>query len=523
MIKDEKSKQGRTYYSIKNSAIASIAQLISVLLSFVTRTIFITKLGAEYLGVNGLFSNVLMMLSLAEMGVGTAIIYALYKPLAENDERTTSALMNLYGRLYKIIGTFILIVGLSIVPFLNNLIKDDASIPNLEVIYIIFLANSVISYFYAYKGSIILADQKGYINNLNTTYFLVAQNIVQIMIIAMTSNYYLYLITQFFFTFASNIVISIKADKLYSYLKKNKSEELDYMQKKNIYKNVLAMMSSKLGSVIVNGTDNLLISAFIGVYSVGLYSNYKLIVNTVKTLFSQTISAITASVGNLTAIENKQKAIGVYNKVYFINFFISFIGAASLFNLINPFVSIWIGSRYLLSSSIVAIIVVNFYIIQMRQPAQMFINTFGLFWHIKWKAIVEAIVNLIVSLFFVSTLKLGIVGILMGTFISNLATSVWWEPYVAFKYGLMLPVKSYYKSYLIDSVVCILNVWIIKLVISLNMYDGLMGFIVNIALTWFISLIVFVIVYGRRAEFKYCIGIANSVIKNKIAKFNSRV
>lgn len=287
----------RTYKSLKNTSIALVAQIFSVVLSFITRTIFIHSLGVGYLGLNGLFSNILSMLSLAEMGIGTAIVYEMYKPLATNDEPKTAAFMNLYRSLYKYIGFFIAVVGASLIPYLDVFINDSPDVSNIEYIYILFLANAVLSYFFTYLRSIIIADQKAYISNINTIIFLVIQNIFQILSLIIFKNYYLYLIIQIVCTVLSNVEISIRANKLFPYLKKYKREKITKAEQIGLFKNVIGMMSAKIGAIVVNGTDNLLISAFVGLSSVGLYSNYTLIVNTVKTLFVQSISAITASVG----------------------------------------------------------------------------------------------------------------------------------------------------------------------------------------------------------------------------------
>lgn len=304
--------QSRTEHSIRNTTVALVTQIVSVVLSFVTRTIFIKKLNVDYLGINGLFSNILTMLSLAEMGVGTAIIYAMYKPLAEKNEKKISALMNLYERLYRIIGLVVAGIGLALVPFLNVFIRQRPAIPYLEGVYLLYLSNTVLSYFFTFKRSIVIADQQGYLSNLNTTNFLILQNIAQIILLLVTGNYYLFLITQIVCTVMSNVVISRKVDRMYPYLKKYKNETLTKSDKQSIWKSVAGMMSSKLGAAVVNGTDNLLISAFVGVYSVGLYSNYKLIVNTVKTLFVQCVSSVTASVGNLNATESRQKSSEIF-------------------------------------------------------------------------------------------------------------------------------------------------------------------------------------------------------------------
>ncbi|MCU7745540.1 hypothetical protein N7983_20440 [Priestia megaterium] len=506
----------RTYKSFKNSIVAIIAQLLSILLSFITRTFFIKYLGVEYLGVNGLFTNILTILSLAELGVGTAIIYSMYKPLANSNDTKVAALMNLYAKLYRYIGIFIGTVGIILIPFLNIFIKDAPNIPNLELIYVLYLLNTTISYFFTFKRSIIIADQYGYINKFNIILFSIIQNGIQIILLVKTSNFYLFLCVQIACTLLSNIFISIKADKMYPYLKKYKKIKVDTKEKKSIFKNIVAMMSHKLGSVVVSGTDNLLISAFVGISSVGIYSNYILVSNTIKAITLQGMDAVTASIGNLTATESTSHSYNVFKKVYFINYIITFYAAVFLYTLINPFISLWIGKGYLLSQHIVLMIVITFYIVQMRQPSIVYINAYGLFWKIKWKSIVEAIINLIVSMTLVAEFNMGIFGILLGTMISNLFTNLWWEPHVVFKYGFNRNSYDYFKTYIIDSLVFVFTVILINRVCESFRLGIGMQILFNFGITSVIATLVLLIVYARKNEFKYFVGIINSMLKTLI-------
>ncbi|MFE0562557.1 lipopolysaccharide biosynthesis protein [Priestia megaterium] len=508
----------RTYKSFKNSVVAMTAQLLGILLSFITRTFFIKYLGVEYLGVNGLFTNILTILSLAELGVGTAIIYSMYKPLASGDNIKVAALMNLYAKLYRYIGIFIGMVGIILIPFLNTFIKDAPNISNLELIYVLYLLNTAVSYFFTFKRSIIIADQYGYINKFNVVLFSIVQNGIQIIILVETRNFYLFLCAQIICTILSNIFISIKADKMYPYLKKYKKVKVSTEEKKNIFKNILAMMSHKLGSVVVSGTDNLLISAFVGISSVGLYSNYVLVSNTLKAITLQGIDAVTASIGNLTATESKKHSYSVFKKVYFINYIITFYAAVFLYTLINLFISLWIGEEYLLSENIVLMIVINFYIVQMRQPSIVYINAYGLFWKIKWKSIVEAIINLIVSMVLVARFDMGIFGILLGTMISNLFTNLWWEPYVVFKYGFNRNSYEYFKTYVMDSFIFVLTIILINKVCESLRLDIGMQILVIFVIDSIIATFVLIVIYSKKDEFKYSLGIFKLLIKAIIKK-----
>ena len=223
--------RGRTENSIRNTSVAIIGQMISVIGSFVVRTVFIKYLGNSYLGLNGLFSNILSLLSFAELGFGTAIVYAMYKPIAENDEKRISAFMNFYARIYRGIGCFILIGGLVLVPFLDFFIGDGsqipAGLPPIGIIYILYLLNTALSYFFNYKRSIITASQNGYLDSINQLSFVLLRNLFQLGALVIFRSFVLYLVVQIGCTFLGNFFISLKGDKIYPYLKKNKNEKLE--------------------------------------------------------------------------------------------------------------------------------------------------------------------------------------------------------------------------------------------------------------------------------------------------------
>lgn len=511
----------RMQNSIRNTSIAIISQIIMVMISFITRTIFIKTLGAEYLGVNGLFTNILSILSFAELGIGTAIVYAMYKPLAEKNQKKISALMNMYAKSYKLIGVFIGLVGLSIVPLLDFFIKDKPNINNLSYIYILFLMNSVISYFFAYKRSLIIASQNGHINTLNQVKFTIIQCIMQIIVLYKFGNYILYLIVQIVITLLSNFTISIKVDKMFPYLNENKYEKLDSGSKKSIYKNILAMMFHKLGGIIVTGTDNLLISKFVGVYSVGIYSNYTLVINTIQRLIMQGINSLSASIGNLTAIESSEKSYDIFKKLLFINFIIATFFSAILSVTINPFINIWLGKTYLVKYSLIVVLIINFWITQMRQTSIAYVESYGLFWHIKWKSLLEGIINIIFSIIFIKYFNLGVTGVILGTIFSNVFTNVWWEPYVVYKYGFDIDKNEYwiiYSKYMITSIISIfINVYVCSYLSESNFLDIVMRGCISMVITFATIFIIF----NKDQNLNFTIKLITNIIKK--IKINTRI
>ena len=500
----------RTENSIRNTVYGLGGQLLGVIFSFASRTLFIYILGANYLGVNGLFGNILSMLSLAELGVGSAIIYSMYKPLAENDEGKIKAIMGLYATAYRIIGCAVALLGISLLPFLNFLIRDKPKIPNLSIIYLLFLGNSVITYFFAYKSSLIMADQKNYINTINQVRFTFAQNIIQMTLLFITKNYLLYLTVQVIVSFFMNYSISKKADKMYPFLKNGKKEYLDKECKKSIFKNTGAMMSHKVGGVVVNSTDNILISTFVGVYWVGLYSNYVMIIGMINGILSQIFTALTASVGNLNAIESDKKSYDVFNILFFMNFWVYGFCSICLLILFNPFIIVWLGSKYIMNDYVVIMIVVNFFVMGMRQTVLLYNTTLGLFWNYRFKPWFEAVINLIASIILLK--KFGIAGVFLGTFISTMTTSFWVEPYILYKRGFKMPIKLYFVNYIRYTVITIIATIIAQLICSYFITFTILSLACKALICLIIPNLLFVVLFYKTKEFKHLQKMVNSML-----------
>ena len=435
----------RTKNSFFNFLANTGSQIVNIILSFVTRTVFIYMLGQEYLGINGLFGNILTVLNLAELGIGTAMIYHIYKPVADEDEREQQKLMNMYRRLYTIVALVIAACGLCLTPFLDYLIKDKPDIPGLTAIYLLYLFNTVSSYFFSYKRAIIEAHQKAYINTIITTFLMTAQFLLQIVILLITRNFIAYLLVQIACNVLTNVVISIQADRMYPYLKADRKSLPEEGVRKSIYKNIGAMFLHRLGDVVVNNTDNLLMSAFVGIYQVGIYSNYIMIQSSVNTILNGVVGAVTASVGNLNTENDKESLFRVYKIMLFLGFWIFGYAAVTFMVMYNPFILTWAGSSYLFETKIVLAIVAIFYVNGMRKITITFRDAMGLYWYDRYKPIFEVIVNLVSSIWLVNVC--GTIGIFYGTLISTVGICLWVEPYVTYKHGFFKPVSHYFMTF----------------------------------------------------------------------------
>lgn len=503
----------RTKNSVKNIIMNFTNNILLNIFRFVLRIIFVKVLAEVYLGVNGLLSNVLGLLALSELGVGTAINFSLYKPLADNNKKKINSLMNFYKKAYQIIALIVLILGLCLLPFLDFFIKDTSGITNLEIIYLIFLANMVIGYLFSYKRTLIIADQKAY----KITPFIIFYNflttVLQIIVLVLFKNYFLYLLVQTSCIVLENITVNRYVDKNYEYLKDmKKSETIDKKELDIIKKNVKALMFHKVGSYAVTSTDNLIISKYIGLGAVGLYSNYCLILSTVSSIIYVFINNITASFGNLIVSEDSKKSLQVFNEMNYIYYIMYAISFVCFINLFNPFIRFAFGNDYVLSMDVVYLIVINFYLLGMTNILDVVKSSAGLYDKDKLVPFIQAFLNIAISI--VLAIKMGLVGVFIGTFISTLVPLII-KPIIIYKYIFKCSAKKYFRQLLKQ-----LFVLGICLAISLVILDFIT--INNIVLDIVIRLVVSLIVSGgllflftfRTKEF--------SLVLNRIKKLMNR-
>lgn len=486
-----------------------VSQVTSILLSFIGRTFFIKLLSIEYLGVNGLFSNVLSLLSLAELGVGTAITFMMYKPIAVGDKEKVADYNNLFRQIYNSIGIFVFVAGLCFTPFIYNMIKEKPDITeNLYIVYILFLINSSVSYFFTYKRSLLIAYQKEYINSKNIVQFAIIKDIVLIALLYVFGDYYIYLVAQICITIISNFSISYKTNRFLPDIVNIKPKKIPKEEIRIIIKNTTAMFCHKIGSVVVSGTGNIFISYFVGIATVGIYSNYVLLSNCARQIVGQGINSLTASFGNLVATSDKNDVYRVFRRIYFINFLLAFSISLFFFSLVNPFVTLWIGNEYILEIKCILIIASNtLFFNQIRVPSQMVINTYGLFWQIKWKSLIEALVNLLCSLLFTAWLGWGITGIMLAALISNISTSLWWEPYVAFKNGMKVPIKLYVVEFSKNCFLFTMSILSIYYLTSLTEHmtggNALLQMSINFIITSVVLISCVIAFYSKSLEYDY--------------------
>lgn len=493
--------------------------MIALILSLIARMVFTRYMAQEYLGLSGLFTNILSMLSFVELGIGPAITFSLYKPLAENNIEQVKSLMYLFKNAYRIIGAFILIVGVLFTPFYPFFIKDVTGVTNLDLIYILYVANTGISYFFSYKATLIIADQNQYIRNFGHYSFLIITNIAQIIVLICTQNYILFLTIQVFFTFFENLILSSIADRMYPYLKDRNVQKLKKVDLEPIIRNIKAMVLHKVGSIVVSSTDNLLISKFLGLAVSGSYANYSLILNALNTILAKVFDAVVASVGNLNASENVEGLQKVYSRLYFLNFWLYGFCSISLFCLVQPFIEVAFGKRYLLDPLTVIALVVSFYATGMRHAPNVVRSAAGLYYKDWPKPIFESIVNFVASIAF---LKMwGTAGVFLGTIASTVLVCAWVEAYVVYHDALHLPFKSFFGNYIKYAASVLLAGAFTWGVCHLVPTTGLTGLIAKIFVCAVLPNIVFLIFYFKDINYiffaqLFCKGIKQMREKYKI-------
>lgn len=421
----------RSKNSVINAISAIIMYSVAIFASFFTQKVFIKSLGNEYLGLNGLFNNILSMLTVVELGFGTAIIYNLYKPVADNDEKKIKALMNYYKKIYNIVVIIITILGFCVLPFLDKIVGKVSINQNIKYLFILSLIDIIVSYLFSYKRSILYANQKTYVINLVHIGYTILSNIAEIIFLLETKNYVIYLIIKIIFRILENVVVTIFTNNMYPYIKKKNNEKIDSDTKRDVKKQVKGLLFHKLGGSIVFGTDNIVISNVFGVVTVGFYSNYYIIINAINTLLGQVFTSLTASIGNLLLEENKQKNYKIYKNFLFANSWMYMFCASCLICLMESFISLWIGDEYILRYSVLVILIINFYMQGMRKTCSTFKEASGIFYEDRFVPVIEAILNIILSIFFSKIF--GLEGVFLGTILSTLVVYLYTFPKYIYK------------------------------------------------------------------------------------------
>lgn len=414
----------RTKNSIYNIIFALCLQGVTVVANFVIRTIMIRRLGMQATSLNGLFTEVLAALSMAEMGVGSAIVYNLYKPLAENDQKKVRQLMGLFKSAYRIIAAATFLIGLALCPWIHHMVKSiDYSLNYIRLVYMLFVVDLSMSYLFSYKVSLMNADQKSHIQSKVSMAIKPVEVIIKIVVLLTTNNFIAYLLSSILLTFLGNLVRSYVVDKYYPWLEKNE-DMLPKEERKEVFANIKNLFIKSLSGKITSSTDNMLISALVDTLQVGYYSNYSLPIGVFRQLANQiAYGGVSASMGNMLVTESEEKCAKVFYRLEYLFFVIGSLSAVCVYCCIDPFILIWLKSEeFLLAKSVIFICCLNLFIEVINRPLWSIMEVSGLFKYDKYVSITGSIVNLVVSI--ILGMRIGMTGIFIGTFMTYLIQSV---------------------------------------------------------------------------------------------------
>lgn len=490
---------GRVKNTTRNIIFGMANQLILLLLSFINRTIFIWILGVGYLGINSLFTDLLAMLSLADLGIGTAMVYSLYKPLAENKKDEIATLIAFYKKIYYFIALGIAVIGLVLFPFLDNIVKLDQEIPYLKGYYLFFLANSVLSYLFVYKTSLFIADQKNYIISKYQIIFNFGKILCQSVFLFTTQSYFIYLIIHICTTLINNLYLSIKANQLYPYINEP-SHNIAVEKRKEIFRNIKSVFIYKLSGVLINSTDNMLISIFIGTIWVGFYSNYILVIHSLNNFINVLYTSVTASIGNVIVNEKPKIQFEIFQSLQTVSFIISTFASVCLYLLLNDLIRVWLGTKYLLDHYVFVAIIINFYLGNIVHCVWSFREASGLYMRTKYVMLIAAIINIILSIILGKIM--GLSGILFATAIARLTTFFWYEPNLLFKEYFGESIGRYYIPVLKNIILTILLIIIFSSLMENIIINSWVSLLIKSFVVAFFTLVITIIPYARTKGFR---------------------
>lgn len=502
----------RTKNASRNIAWGTFNKLLTTVLSFLMRTIFIKVIGSEYLGLDSLFTSTLSMLSLAELGFGEAMVFSMYEPIACDDQKSINALLNLYKKIYRMVGIVILIVGIMVIPVLPHLINgvypQDI---NLTVAYLLALANTVMSYFlFAYKGALLSAYQRNDIRDNITTFMKILCLIVQIILVYVFHNYYLYLIVAPITTCLSNIITAICTKKKFPDLQP--VGDISREKFEDIIKKVGALFGHKVGGKFLNSVDSIVISAMLGLNVLAKYTNYITVFNSVVMFAYTCYSAIRAGIGNSLYLESKERNYYNFRQLCFMNSWLLGWCSICLLCLYQSFIELWLGKEMMIETySTIILFVLYFYIQQYRQIVLTYKDAAGLWKEDMIKPYMESIINLGVNIILVSIV--GLNGIILSTIIAITVIAIPWETTIVFKVIFQKKSIEYYIDFLKNTLpVCVaaLPTWFLCGLIQGHTWLSLMF---KAIVCVFMPNIILLLLYFRRKEFKETLQIIIRMIK----------
>lgn len=502
----------------RNVFFGATGNITTIILGFVLRTVFIHTIGITYLGVNGLFTNILSVLSLSELGIGTAMNYSLYKPVANKDFEKIKSLMHLFRKAYHYIAIITAALGLLLVPFLKYIIKDplDISMNELTLFYLVFLFMTVSSYFVSYKYSLVNAEQKNYIQVNIHVITLIITLIVQLIVLYIFHSFLLYILVSAVIGLIQKIFVSLYFKRRYPYLLDKNIRSLTKEEIEPLKKNIIALIYHKIGEISIGQTDNILIASFINITAVGLLLNYNLIIASVVGLLNIVFNSVVSGFGNLIATDSKEKQYFLFKVYRFLAFWIYGFAVVALLILLTPFITLWIGGDMVLDYTVILLIMIDCYFKAHRIVLDNFKNAAGIFEADKYIGMIQGIVNLLVSIVMIQLI--GLKGVFVGTIVSGLIANIA-KPIIIYRLMFKVKVKNYFKDsfyygFIISITICIMVLIKKRVLNQIIVEDVLLLFVFVII----IPNMIFYLLLHRREEFQYLLTLVKARSFGKLGK-----
>lgn len=509
-------KLERTKNASRNIFFGIILKLYQTIAPFIMRTVIIYCLGVEYLGLNGLFASILQVLNLAELGVGSAMVYSMYKPIAQDDKSLICALLKLYKIYYRIIGTVIAVAGIALLPFIPKLVTGSVPVGiNLKYLFLLHLGTTVLTYWLlAYKSSILNAHQRTDVISKITIVSNTLQYVLQFIILLLLKNYYVYLIVALAVQAGTNIVSAIVADRLYPHYKAQ--GELEQVKRKEINQRIKDLFTAKIGGTLVNSADTIVISAFLGLTTLAIYQNYYYIMTSVIGIVSVIFNSCTAGIGNSLVTESVDKNYNDFRKLTFIICWISAICVSCFASMYQPFMEVWVGRDYMFNMSIVALFCIYFYLYIINSVPVVYKEAGGIWHEDRFRPLVGALVNLGINLLFVK--KYGVYAILLSTIISYLVVAMPWLIHNVFSVLFKRTSKNYVIELFVYAGVTTAVTVLSYIICSFVPFNGLIKVICNCVICLVLTNVLLFIIYRKHEMLKPTIDLVDNVTKHRFSR-----
>lgn len=505
----------RTKNAARNIVFGVALKIYQIIIPFLMRTVMLYFMGIQYLGLSSLFASILQVLNLAELGVGSAMVYSMYKPIADDNKKEISALLRLYKIYYRVIGLVVAVSGLILTPFVTQLIKGDVPKElNVYALYLLNLLATVLSYWlFAYKNSLFAAHQRIDVPSRISLVTVTLQYGLQLLTICIFKNYYLYVIVILLTQVLTNVITAIAATKMYPDYKPEGALEKKTQQ--DINHRIRDLFTSKIGSVVINSVDTIVISAFLGLTILAIYQNYFFVLSSIIGIVTIVFNACTAGIGNSVIVETKEKNIADLKKFTFIICWIAGFCTACLLCMYQPFMTLWTGEELKLSFSVVVCLCVYYYVFEINQLLNTYKDAAGIWHEDRFRPLITAGANLTMNLVMVQFC--GLYGVVLSTVISMLLIGMPWLLHnlftVLFDRSYM---KEYIKCLLFYTFAVAVTCTICELLCNMLRFNAMLQLIVNFLICCVIGNAILFILLRKRPEFVESVELIDKMTKNKL-------